>query len=53
MKQVGSRPISVRNYFVYEAGNTELFDRQGRVIVGTEGCSRFFIMGLLDIANPE
>ncbi len=45
--------ITVRNYFVDEAGNGELFDKKGRVIIGTEGCSRFFIMELLDVPNPE
>jgi hypothetical protein len=44
--------LSIRNYFVDEAGDGTLFDRNGRVIVGQEGCSRFFILGLLDIANP-
>ncbi len=43
---------SVRNYFVDEAGDSVLFNRRGRVIIGTEGCSRFFILGLLDVADP-
>ncbi len=47
------RPVSVRNYFIDEAGNGELFDKKGRVVVGTEGCSRFFMMGLLDVAQPD
>jgi hypothetical protein len=42
-----------RWYFVDEAGDAVLFARRGRVIVGTEGCSRFFILGLLDVAEPE
>lgn len=42
----------VRHYFVDEAGGGTLFTRRGRVIVGTEGCSRFFILGLVDIRDP-
>ena len=41
-----------RNYYVDEAGDGTLFDRKGRVITGTEGCSRFFILGLVDIPDP-
>jgi len=41
-----------RKYFVDEAGDGELFSRKGRVIVSSEGSSRFFILGLLDIENP-
>lgn len=44
---------SQRFYFVDEAGDTVLFDAKGRVIVGTEGCSRFFILGLADIPDPD
>jgi len=29
-----------------------LFDPKGRVIIGTSGCSRFFILGLLEILDP-
>jgi hypothetical protein len=44
---------SKRSYFVDEAGDTVLFDAKGRVILGTEGCSRFFILGLADIPDPD
>jgi hypothetical protein len=40
------------HYFVDEAGDGTLFDRKGRVIIGNEGCSLFFISGLLDILDP-
>ena len=40
---------SVRNYFVDETGDSVLFSRKGRVVVGTPGCSQFFILGLVDI----
>ncbi len=43
----------MRSYFVDEAGDCTLFDRRGRVIIGQEGCSHFFILGVLDVACPE
>ena len=30
-----------------------MFDAKGRVIIGSVGCSRYFILGLLDIPNPD
>ncbi|MBN1135419.1 MAG: DUF3800 domain-containing protein [Anaerolineae bacterium] len=47
------RALSVRHYFVDEAGDGTLFDRRGRITIGKEGCSRFFILGLLDVLKPE
>ncbi len=47
------KPPVIRNYFVDEAGDATLFAANGRVIVGSEGCSRYFILGILDIADPE
>jgi len=48
-----NRPISsLRDYFVDEAGDPILFSKRGRrVIVGTQGCSRYFILGLVDIPD--
>lgn len=46
-------PPSVHHYFVDEAGDPTLFNSKGRVIAGTEGCSRFFILGNLDVAEPQ
>lgn len=43
---------SVRHYFVDEAGDAVLFNRKGRVMVGQPGCSKFFILGLLDVPEP-
>ena len=42
-----------RYYFVDEAGDGNLFNRRGKVIVGDAGCSRYFILGLLDVENPH
>ena len=43
----------VRHYFVDEAGDGTLFDRKGRVIIGADGCSRYFILGLVDAPEPD
>jgi hypothetical protein len=53
VKKAGTNPSSTRHYFVDETGAGTLFNRKGRVIVGTEGCSRFFILGLADIPAPD
>ncbi|MBS1249607.1 MAG: hypothetical protein MAG431_01187 [Chloroflexi bacterium] len=42
---------SIRNYFVDESGDGVLFNRKGRIIVGERGCSKFFILGFVDIPN--
>lgn len=44
---------AIRRFFVDEAGDGTVFDSKGNVIVGTEGCSRYFLLGLLDVAEPE
>lgn len=41
-----------RNYFVDEAGDPTIFNQRGKVIIGQQGCSRFFILGILDIPYP-
>jgi hypothetical protein len=43
---------SIRHYFVDEAGDGTIFDAKGRVIIGSEGCSKFFMLGLLDVDHP-
>ena len=50
-RQSSRAPSSIRHYFVDE-GDSTLFSKTGKVLVGTEGCSRFFILGLLDVPNP-
>lgn len=40
------------NIFVDEAGDPTLFANRRRAIVGTPGCSRFFILGKLEIDDP-
>ena len=51
-KHISETPPSSRHYFVDEGGDGTLFSRTGKVLVGTEGCSRFFILGLLDVPDP-
>jgi hypothetical protein len=43
---------TTRNYYVDEAGDGTIFNARGRIIIGNEGVSRYFILGLLDVANP-
>ena len=42
----------LRHYFVDEGGDSTLFASRGRVIIETEGCSRYFMLGLLDVVDP-
>lgn len=51
-KRTTKTSSSIRHYFVDEGGDGILFSRKGKVLVGTEGCSRFFILGLLDVSDP-
>ncbi len=44
---------SKRYYFVDEAGDLTLFNRKGNVIIGQEGCSNYFILGVAQINNPH
>lgn len=42
----------VPHYFIDESGDSTLFSRRGKVVIGTNGCSRFFMIGLLDVPDP-
>jgi hypothetical protein len=44
---------TTRYYFVDEAGDGTIFNARGHGIIGSEGCSKFFMIGLLDILNPS
>lgn len=44
---------TIRNYFVDEAGDGTLFTKRGKVILGDEGCSNYFILGVLDVNDVE
>ncbi len=43
--------MTTRHHFVDEAGDTTLFGRHGKVLVGTEAVSRFFIVGRLQVKD--
>jgi hypothetical protein len=40
-------------YCVDEAGDSVLWGRRGRLLVGTDGCSSFFMLGMVQIADPN
>src|SRR5262249_50530293 len=40
------------HFFVDEAGDPCLFDAKGRLLVGQEGCSTYFILGKLEVTAP-
>jgi hypothetical protein len=44
-------PLTI-HYFIDEAGTPTLFSAKGKVIVGQEGCSTYFLLGKLDVADP-
>jgi len=45
-------PPIKRHYYIDEAGDGVLFNKRGRIIIGTKGNSRFFMLGLLHIEDP-
>lgn len=48
----GEQHRRLRSYFVDEAGDPTLFNRRKETVVGRDGCSRFFMLGALDIPDP-
>ncbi len=44
--------VQTQRLFVDEAGDPTLFHSSGKPIVDTEGCSRFFIIGKLEVDDP-
>lgn len=46
-------PATTLHFFVDEAGDPTLFDGKGRILVGQEGCSKTFMLGKLDVADPQ
>ena len=43
----------IRHYFVDEAGDPSLFKKHGKSIVGQDGCSKYFILGMADVEEPD
>ena len=42
-----------RYYYVDEAGDLTLFNKQGKIIVGNEGVSKVFMIGVLRLDDPS
>lgn len=51
MKQ-NHKTAPLRFYYVDEAGDGTLFNRKGQIVVGQPGCSRYFIIDVLDVPRP-
>ena len=47
-----SSETAVHHYFVDEAGDLTLFGRRGKVLVGTPGCSKVFMLGVARLPDP-
>lgn len=47
-----SNDLLIHHYYVDEAGDLTFFDRKGRIIVGNEGVSRFFLVGVAHLPDP-
>jgi hypothetical protein len=43
----------IKYYFVDEAGDLTLFDKYKNIVVGQEGSSNCFMVGLADLPNPQ
>ena len=41
------------HFFVDEAGDPALFSGKGRILVGEPGCSGYFLLGRLEVADPD
>ena len=42
----------MRHFFVDEAGDLTLFDKRGRSMLGRDGVSQCFMVGVAEIRNP-
>ncbi len=45
-------PTKVAHFFVDESGDLTLFDGRGRIIVGEEGVSHTFMLGVAELPDP-
>ena len=52
MTETDGKDTTTIRYFVDEAGDPTLFSAKGDILVGTEGCSKYFILGKLDVDDP-
>ncbi len=49
----GKNSQKTEYFFVDEAGDPTFYNRFGKNIVGTEGCSKILLLGLIRTGNPE
>lgn len=42
----------IRHYYVDEAGDLTLFDKRGRIMLGKNGVSNTFMIGVVRLENP-
>ena len=49
---MANNQAQTRYYFIDEGGDSILFSRTGKVLIGSEGGSRFFMLGLLEAPDP-
>lgn len=47
-----SLPSTTHHYYVDEAGDLTLFNKKGQVLLGRDGVSHFFIVGVARLADP-
>lgn len=50
---VANEADAITTWFVDEAGDPTLFSKGGKVVVATDGCSRFFIEGKLECRDMD
>lgn len=50
---MGKSTEKQRHYFVDEAGDLTLFNRRGEIIIGTPGCSNYFILATALVEEPH
>lgn len=43
----------IKHYYIDESGSGDLFGNRGKVLLGTEGVSNFFMLGLVHLPNPD
>ena len=53
MPTADSQDRVVVRFFVDEAGDPTLFNARGKIIVGTEGCSAYFMLGAAEVEKPD
>ena len=48
-----TKRFNIHSYYVDEAGDMTLFGKRGRIIVGNEGVSTVFMVGVAYLPQPE